>query len=257
MVSDIPTLIQELSALPLKEILTVLVGRGVYDFTKSGYASLKELIRRKHLESKYAFVPDKEEAKTLSSIAEGSEYKQLQMFIPNYRYIDVLRAGILIARYHRQDRLENRERVGKIKEQVMRKPNGKHLIKIANLPSTPFFKVILRFLYTLKEEKNYTTTQLEETFDEIVSEWQKTTLFVKTETNTEDIVQFCERQVEKERTLFFLLGMRTAVKRIEDALERLRIEKFFEKNCLRFTKVVNEEGNHPRTEVTISKIWPE
>ncbi len=78
----IEQIISTIEKLPSKEALTFLVVNKIYDYSKEGYSKIKEVIKSKQNEKKFAFVPNKEEAKILNRLSSNPEYKQVVLLIP-------------------------------------------------------------------------------------------------------------------------------------------------------------------------------
>ncbi|MFH1545075.1 MAG: hypothetical protein ABIE23_03240 [archaeon] len=246
-------LIKQVSSLPLKEALALLVVNKVLEFSGKGYSALKQIIIDKYNEGKYAFVPNKEEAQKLTEFETSSTYKQIKILVPSYRYIDIIRTGLLIDFYHCRNLNGDKERVFKIKQSIANTPNGKTLLKITNLPSTPFFSIILKYLYDLKINNNYSEKQLEETFDETILQWKESSKFVENKHSVQSIINFCTKQIESDKSPIFLLAMRQAVTKLNKAIETLERKNFFKANNYIKRIIILEEGNHPRVEVMLIK----
>ncbi|MGA3289760.1 MAG: hypothetical protein ABSD42_05930 [Candidatus Bathyarchaeia archaeon] len=234
--------------LTLKEALDYLVKHGVTDFP--GYAKVKKIIQDKMNEGKYAFVPDKAEANQLLNFAKNPTFREVQILVPHYRYIDIIRTGLLIDYYHRNDTLENRQRVKSIKIQISNRPNSLKLMKLIDLPGTPFFSTIVEYLHGLKME-GFPSNYLIEKFEELIENWTDTSMLVRKTSNPEMIVDFCNTQIQKKSETFFVLGMKSASLLVEIALKELTDKKILEHNgyVARLTKSI--EGNNPRTELMI------
>jgi hypothetical protein len=229
---SIEEIIETIKNLELKDALAYLVAiKFVFDVSKKGYEKVKKIIQDKHNEGKYAFVPDKEEANRLLEFGKDPSFRQVLMLVPNYRYIDIIRTGLLIVYYHKNDTPKNRERTKNIRLQIDRRPNGKKLLKIVTLPDTAFFSIILRYLYELKTE-GYSETFLEETLDQIVQEWEETSKLVRREDSKQSVVSFCEKQVEAKNESFYVIGMKTASKTVEEALEELKKERYSQRMAI-------------------------
>lgn len=254
MALEIEKISETIQSLPLKDALAFLASQKIFEFAGEQLKKIKKIIQDKYNEGKYAFVPDKDEAQKLLQFSEDPSYKEVLLLVPRYRHIDILRTGLLIDSYHKRNEPRDRERVLKIKDQINRRPNGSYLIKIANLPTTPFFSGILHHLYELKR-RGYSEKQLEESLDEMVTFWETSSLFVKNEHSKEEVVSFCEKQMSQQKPALFLLGMREAAKKVENAIEKLRADKLLEKYNYEYKIVKSEEGNHPRVEVTLRKIF--
>lgn len=246
----IDDLIRIIHDLPLKEALALLITKKVFDFSKEGYEKVKKLIQDKYNEGKYAFVPNKEEARQLLQFRENPDYKEVLLLVPNYRYIDLVRTGLLIDYYHKNDSPQNRERVKSIKSEISRRPNGKKLLHIVNLPTTPFFSVILHVLYEFKR-KGYSNIFLEERFDEMVNEWEESSEFVTSDHTTSRIISFCKNQMDLKKETFFLLGMKHASKILEEAINEMDKERVYEEKGYDYKLTKSLEGNQPRIEVIV------
>lgn len=244
-------IIEAIKELTIKGALSYLVAHGVIDFSKEGYVKVKKIIQDKQNEGKYAFVPNKEEANRLLGFQNEPTFRQVLMLVPNYRYVDIIRTGMLIDHYHKNDNPDNRKRVGNIKLQITRRPNGRKLLKIANLPTTPFFSVILQYLHKLKLQ-GYSASFLEETLEAIVQDWQKNAMLVQSEDTKENVIDFCKRQMKQKSEIFFVLGMRSASAIAEDAIIDLNNE--LQKNNYTYKLSKSMVGNHPRTEIMFFSI---
>lgn len=238
--------------LGLTGALTYLVKKGI-DLSEEGFEKVREIIREKYQERKYAFVPNKDEASQLKKLSNHPHYNEIQLLVPGYRHIDLIRTGLLIDIYQRKESEDYSERINEIKGEIVDRPNGSHLIKVANLPTTKFFSVVLSHLRNLKVEKNYTEEQLEETFEEIVERWEETSKFVKGKTTREDIDIFIKSQVGSKNT-FFLLGMESAAKKIDEAIDKKVDDDFFERNNYTYQIIRQEKGGNDCLEAI---IWPE
>lgn len=249
---DVETILKEIKDLPIKEALTYLSVNKIFNYSAEGFSKIKKVIQDKQNESKYAFVPDKEEARRIKQFVGNPQYKEILLLIPKYRYIDLIRTGLLIYYYHQNSNKQNDSRVKQIKGQILRRPNGEKLLKIANLPTTPFFKLILDYLYRHKSE-GYSETQLEEEFDEFVSYWEDSSKLVESSETAKDVVSFCKEQINKKLPYFLILGMKHAATRVEDAIEELMKDSYLSKEGYTYKLTKQQEGLTPRVELMIIK----
>jgi hypothetical protein len=226
------------------------VAHGILNFLEKGYERVKKAIQDKMNEGKYAFVPDKTEANHLLNFSKNPTFKEIQMLVPQYRYIDLITTGLLIDYYHKHNTQENRNRIDSIKIQISKRPNGLKLLKLVNLPTTPFFSIIVQRLHELKKS-GYPSNFLEDKFDELVENWNQTSLLVRTETKPEQVVSFCKSQIDKKSETFFVLGMKSAAATVEFALKELTKLKILENNNYVAHLTTSTEGNNPRTELMV------
>lgn len=239
--------------LPIKEALTYLVINQVFGFSKKGYDKVKKAIKDKYNHDKYSFVPDKKQAIILEELEDHPDYQTVLSIIPNYRYIDVIRTGLLIRSYHENPSNDNQQFEKKIKTQINKRPNGKTLLNIIRLATTPYFALVINNLYQLKRS-GYSQQQLLDEFDETIIEWDDSYLPVKSNTTYNTIIKFCRYQINRKNKKFFLLGIKTAGKNIEIAIDKLKEIKYFINNNYKVSINKEEHGVEPRVEATIRKI---
>ncbi len=247
-----------ISNLPLKEVLIYLTGKGIVDYSKPGFEKIKQIIIDKHNEGKYAFVPDKTEALFLQQANADPKYMQISMLVPKYKHINLIRTGILLSEYNKKiekneevDR--HRNRIYQIKREIIHQPGGRRLLKIAKLPTTEFFPTILAYLAQLKVN-GYPEEQLEEEFNGLVDDWQKSSKFAGNDDDWEEIITFCRRQAQDKNPRFFILALYEKPMRIvEGAIAQLESENFFEEEGYEIK--ISKGGNQgfPKLEVSIFK----
>ena len=246
-------IIEILRELPLADALIYIHSAfKVLDYSMKGGARIKQIIQEKQNSNKYAFVPDKQEANLLSQFQDKSVYKKIRMLVPHYRYLDVIRTGILINYYHENDKPENRIKVDRIKKQLMKRTHGAKLLKIAVLPTTPFLDSIIDELYYLKGE-GYSEENLEEYFDELVEYWETNTMLVKSSHSVDDSLHFCESKILDDVNCIIICGMISASKTVEAVLDKLQEDNFLEEHAYTYELTKDIVGNSPRTQLIIRK----
>lgn len=240
-----------LANLGLKELLTYIVKKGTR-FTKELWEKVNQIIRDKHSKEQYAFVPNKQEAEELIRMSETEEYIQVKSLVPNYKHIDLIRTGLLIKKYLNENTPTTEKRIVEIKSDVFGMKDGYRLIKIVRLPGTPFFGIIMRYMFNLKRE-GHSNPEMEAKFEEVVDMWERSSKFVEWENRPIDVIKFCETHIGLGDGVFFILGMKSASRVVEKAINELEREKFFERNG--YNLIVNKitEGAKPRLEVMAVK----
>jgi len=241
-------ILQEISKLDLKPLLAYLASKGIVDFTAKGYDKIKEMIRVKNDVKKYWFVPDKQQAERLRELGKNPGYQTVKSLIPEYPYIDVIRTGLLIKQYYDSG---DDEAGGKIKHEIIGRPNGRKLISIVHLTCSEYFSVVINYLIQLKTEKGYSEKQLLDKFDEIINEWGETHLAVKSTYHKRTIMNFCIERMKKKRRNIFLLGIKKAAETIEIAIEELEKEKKFKKYGYEPLMMVRKMGKVPKVEAVL------
>ena len=247
----IEAIVKEIINLPLKEALALLAAKKILDFSGKGYGEIKRVIQDKQNECKYAFVPNKEEAKNLLGYDSDPQYIAIEIIVPDYRHIDLLRTGLLINSYQKNPTRANTKRVSEIKKQIRNRPNGGHFLKIVNLPTTPLFSSIVDYLYQRKKE-GYTNVALKDELNEIIETFDKMSLFVKTGSDKDIVIDFCKKHVKIKDEAFFILGMGLAGDVVLEAIQDLTKKKFFEKNQYKINIISSpDEEELKKVEITV------
>ena len=91
--AEISQIISEIIDLPLKEALAYLTTHKITNYLSKGYDQVKKIIKDKHNEGKYAFVPNKDEVLFLEQAEKNPDYQQIRILVPKYKYIDLIRKG--------------------------------------------------------------------------------------------------------------------------------------------------------------------
>jgi len=248
----IDEILETIKNFPSKEILTYLVTKGIFDYSKEGFDKIKKVVQDKYNEGKYAFVPDKEQANLLKNFSFNPIYSEISRLIPKYKYIDLIRTGLLLKRYNDNPSTINNQKIIDIKSKLKRRPNGIKLLKIANLVNTPQFVIILQHLQVLKLN-GYIGKNLEEKFDEMVTDWEISSKLVEKIEKEEDIKKFCEKQIEQDKNQFFILGMKSAVVIVEKTINDLIKDGYFKNKGYNYRIKKTGEEENLKIEITIYK----
>jgi len=245
-------ILSEIKDLPLSATLVYLASKGI-DFAQKGYDKLKKVVVDKQNEKRYLFVPIREEALRLRKLRADSQYKELELLVPNYKYLDLIRTGLLIDYYRKNFSKANDDRIKQIKFDILKNPGGKKLLKIVNLPSTIFFSSIIKYLHNLKVN-NYPENHIQEEFEELVYDWEKSSLFVEKIDEIDKVKIFCHKQGEENNDRFFILATKErAISIVEESLNALKEENFFLENFYKYDIFKDGEGKNQRIEVVISR----
>lgn len=174
---NIDSILDVAKNLELKELLAYLVANGIKNTTLQGYEKVRDLIRKRHSEKIYAFVPDKNEATKLLKFADNTYYRNMkECLTKDYKYLDIIRTGYLIVNLNKIGGEPNRSRVSDIKMNIGSRPNGHFLLKVVKLVTTGAVVPVAEYLIELKN-KGYQTTFIQNTFEEIIFEFEKYTIF--------------------------------------------------------------------------------
>ena len=244
----IEVILREIQSLDLKALLAYLASKGIVDYTAKGYDKIKELVRAKHDAKMYGFVPNKQEAEKLKELGKNPGYGSVNSLIPTYPYIDVIRTGLLVKQYYDDN---DGNSAGRIKIEILKRPNGKKMMSIVHLTCSDYFSVVINYLNQLRNEKGYIEKQLLDKFDEIINEWGETHLAVKSSYSKKIIIGFCLGRMKGKRRNIFLLGMGRASRNIEEVITQLQKEKKFENLGYEPLVLIKKGGVEPRIEVIL------
>ena len=148
--TSIEEIIRNITKLSFTQVMAYLAAHGITKFGGKKYQQLKQIIRDKYNESHFAFVPNKKEAQTLKELGKEPDYQTIIELVPKYSYHDIIRTGLLIRNYLSNPTKINKDRSKEIKTKIARRPNGKKLLNIVRLVTTPYFTIVIKNLQTLK-----------------------------------------------------------------------------------------------------------
>jgi hypothetical protein len=253
MMVDINQVLLQIKDLSLPATLIYLAKLGIDSFVKPGYEKLAQAIKDKQNQKKYAFVPNKSEAIKLKEVGNTPTYNEINSLVPNYKHLSIIRTGLLVLGYNKEKTPDSAKRIGEIKMQILRNPGGKRLVKIINLTSTVFFSSVLKFLRNLKNN-NYPEEHIENELDELIEDWEKSSLFVENEYDVDRVKIFCHDQADERNDRFFILALKDrAVQIVERSIEKLNQENFFRKNYYSYLVFKEDPGEIKKIEVIITR----
>jgi len=219
----IEEIIQKASELSLPDFLKWLVGSGI--LAKLGAEQIKkvyELIRKKHDEGKYGFVPNKDEVYTLKKLAAKSVYKDFREILKNHWGADVVRTGLYILN------LEHKKEVEKIKEVKQQVFDNKKILglRLVEMVTEGVMRAVLDHLKNLKDKHNYSQEDILREFDELLQVWKKITIFVKNEDSIPYIVKQAKELIDKKEETFFIFARGKAIETACSSIIHLQKDKY-------------------------------
>lgn len=232
----------------MPEVLSFIAAKGILDVG----ADIKQIIINKMNEGKYAFVPNVEEAQTIINLGKSTDFKTFNGLIPNYRYSDLIRTGMLIRFYFNRNGAGDQDRVKFIKRSIVKRANGRKLLKIVNLAATPYFDLVLNILHNGKRE-GFSKDVLEEIMDYIVEHWESSALLVQAEDGLKKIKDFCLTHMKKGTQFFFLCGMMAAAENVKKVVADISEKGLLEKYNYSVSETTTYEGTSPRTQMIFQK----
>ena len=253
MMIDINQILLQIKDLSLPATLIYLAKLGIDNFVKPGYEKLAQAIKDKQNQKKYAFVPNRYEAIKLKDVGKTPTYSELVSLVPKYKRLDIIRTGLLVFEYNQKNNPLSSKRVGEIKMQVLKNPGGKTLVKIINLTSTVFFSSVLKFLRNLRNN-NYPEEHIESELEELIEDWEKSSLFVENEDDVDKIRIWCHSQAKEKNDRFFIMALKNrAVEIVERSIEKLIDEDFFRKNYYSYFIFKEDPGEIKKIEVIVTR----
>jgi len=251
----IDTILSNIDQMVFTDAAKYLVANKIFDIAQKGYEKIKVILRVKWELHHYAIVPNKQEALILEELGKHPDYRTVASLIPKHRYIDIIRTGLLVKNYIEKGDEPSKIRSKEIKLMVVRRIDGITLTKIIHLTTTPYFGLVLRYLWRQKQS-GYTESQLLEEFDSIITEWDADQyLPVKSNYTVTQIKRFCTKNLLAERRKFFLMGMNVAAEKIESALAQLKSIRAFSNGGYSVTtsREEDEYTHDTRIEVIVRK----
>jgi hypothetical protein len=219
----IEEILQKAIELSLPDFLKWLVASGVIaKLTKDQLEKVYTVIRNKHNEGRYGFVPDKEEAYTLKKLSDKSVYKDFKQLLKGHWGVDVVRTGLYI------NILEHKggeaEKIKNIKNQIFKnkKISGLRLIEMV---TEGVIRAVLDHLKNLNKY-NYSREDIQSEFESLLSEWKEITIFVKNEDSIEGILKQAKEKIDKKEETFFILAKGNAITTACSVIVQLQKDKY-------------------------------
>lgn len=206
---DINSILEIISVLDLKQITTFLAGKGIYDLSKEGFESIRKVIQDKVNTHKFGFTPKKDEHNVLIKIAQRQYYQEFRYLIGNHPHSDLIRVGYLISHLNKMGGIQNSKRVQEISDSIFHRPNGAISLKIVRIVTTGAIVPIADYLSELKK-RNYDKTYLIDRFNEIIIEWNKYTIFVKSQDTKEQILEEIKIKMGQKQNLIMIFAYGSA-----------------------------------------------
>jgi len=187
-----------------------------------------EKIREIWFSHKYGFTNSKKHARELYKISDTPLFQQFEKCVAIPIYATLVRDGLRISYLNDEGR---RKEIEEIRNEA-RKRYGRRAIKILNISSTSELQRIVEYLIDLKIKKNYNMFDLTKEFEKILDNWEKITLFVKSEQehNIDYILKEINWHIEQKQELFFIFAYSSAIQNTIEAIANLINESIFKNN---------------------------
>ncbi|MFZ3077212.1 MAG: hypothetical protein WA139_02040 [Candidatus Aenigmatarchaeota archaeon] len=173
---------------------------------------------------KYGFTSSKKHAKELYDISNTSLFQEFKNCVASNEYITLVREGLRISALNNEGR---RPEIELIKGEVYRK-YGSRGIKVLSIASTGEVKKVVEYLIDLKLRKNFNLIDLRNEFEKIVDNWEKITLFVKTDHDKDHIIKEIIWHIEQKQDLFFIFAYGSAIQHTIEIIAKLRNDGIYQ-----------------------------
>jgi len=169
---------------------------------------LNKKIKKEYMSHKYGFTDSVDNAYDLYKISNTSLFKAFTKCVIHQDYISLIRNGLRIS--YLNDEGGRKQEISLIKDEVNTKYKRMG-IRIMNIASTGELEHVVRYLVDLKDRKNYNVSDLKAEFENIVSKWDKISIFVKTTDNSDLIKNKINKLMDNKEELFFVFAYKNAV----------------------------------------------
>lgn len=149
---------------------------------------------------------DTKEFEALKRINENPNFCRLEELIGTHPHLRLVNIGIYIMQLNDNDK---RELIKKIKNRVNKK-HGRRGMKILHLGSTGVIYDVIEYLDRLKLTRGYDKEHIVSEFDKILDEWDKITIFVKSEEDKKVLRRNILLYITLKYPLFFVFAYGTA-----------------------------------------------
>ena len=189
---------------------------------------IKEKIKELFCTRKYGFTDSVENAKKLYEISETSLFQSFKKCISDPTYLNLIREGLRVSYLNDNGR---KKEIDDLKTEV-NKRFGRFGLRIMSIASTGELEKVVAYLVDLKLRKNYNIIDLTKEFEKIVDNWNKITIFVKTEHTKIHITTEITRLMNNKEDIFFVFAYGSAVQNTIESIATLNINKEFSEKYL-------------------------
>ncbi|MBW2994101.1 hypothetical protein KY315_01620 [Candidatus Woesearchaeota archaeon] len=216
-------IIAKASELNVFELLQWLPTSGyLAKLTKDQLKKVYSIIRQKNNLGKFAFVPNAEEYYALTKLADKSVYRDFKKLLKGHWGVDVVRTGLYILSLERKGEIDQ---INLVKQQVFANKQVSGL-RLIGMVTEGVIKPALDYLKELKEKKNFSPEDLNKAFEDLLNEWEKITIFVKSDDFVETIFKKAKNMVDQKKQTFFIFAKGKAIAVACAAIVRLQKEEY-------------------------------
>lgn len=234
----------ELSFEDLKTLLNS-VAAGTIILSKAS-----EKIREMWYSKKYGFTNAKKHANELYEISNTFLFQQFEKCVATPAYITLVRDGLRISYLNDEGR---RKEIEEIKKEAYDK-YGIRATKILNISSTGELERVVEYLIDLKMKKNYNIFDLTNEFEKIIDNWERVTLFVRSEHDLEYILKEINWHVEQKQELFFIFAYGSAIQHTIEAIAQLNNKGIFRNKYIFDSKKEIDKANKEKYKCVFQRI---
>lgn len=238
------SVLSELSIEDLKSLLNS-VAAGTIIISKAS-----EKIREFWLSKKYGFTTAKKHANELYEISNTFLFQQFEKCIATPVYVTLVRDGLRISYLNDEGR---RKEIDEIRKEAYER-YGIRATKILDISSTGELQRVVEYLIDLKLRKNYNIFDLTKEFEKVLDDWERITLFVKSEHNIAHILKEINWHVEQKQDFFFVFAYGSAIQHTIEAIAELNNKGIFRNKYLFDSKKEVDKANKEKYKCVFERI---
>ena len=157
--------------------------------------------------------------------------------MPGHWGVDVVRTACYIMILEEKG---DNNRVKEIKDSVFR--NRKVLgLRLVEMVQNGVFIAVLDRLTTLKDKHSYSREDLENDFENVLSDWKRITIFIQNIDSKEKIKNQAKQFIDSSESTFFILAKGNSITTAQNVLVELQNERYLiEKGYIWFAKTAND-----------------
>ncbi|KXS46221.1 MAG: hypothetical protein AWU58_740 [Methanohalophilus sp. T328-1] len=209
--ADLPP---DLLSKSLPELLQIIrLGTYTTDILDAIKKRVKELWSKKQ----YGFTPDAKTAKELQNITKSDAYRRMEECVGKTSYLNIVKLGLKIEDL--SYKLGSAE-IENIRKDVFNK-YGKDGINILNMGNNGALLPLIQYLSDLKIKNNYSQEGMLNHFMEVIHDWERITIFHKTENGIDGLTDTIKRFMSSRQELFFVFAIGSAGDQAKKAISSL------------------------------------
>jgi|GEM_PF-1381008 hypothetical protein len=209
---------------------------------KEGLKWARNRIKELWDKREYGFTPDPELASDLQKVSKTDAYSRMKDCIGKHRLLSIIKLGIKVMELSEEGK---GDQINRIRNDVYKK-YGTEGVRIISMGSTGVLIGVIQYLSDIKIKHNYDQKFLSDTFEKILAEWTKITIFHKKEDGQRVLESKIIKYMDDSYDLFFVFAAGVAGDQAAKGIASLKKKKEIQRRNYMFSLYERKEDKTGR-----------